>query len=372
MSAEGDQELTPLEARFHFSVGRIWVRPDLLGRTYPFQRGRFSVAVELPSHRNGFLDGRLEPRSEPFADPRRVRTMVRIAHRQNHRIYIYGIEIIRIKVHFKANLRASRKPPAGESDDPIHPQYNDLLESAFLPARAVAAEVLNWLRILKRQYWLGVSSEPLLLVPNTTSLTDLATGRKLSAGLSQPIPNNATYSEGDVVDFATMDAIRIRMKDQKDQPSPDVLLADALGLVERRRRGELVSLQQAVLLAAIACEVKAKYTLESRTSSTRRVLLAELLENSRGAARLFAGIAKGAVGCSLSEDDPQLYQRLDGLFRLRNRIAHRAEVPPTEDALDAVRAAHGAFQWLEGLPDAPREAEPPNWWAGLEEAGDDG
>jgi hypothetical protein len=367
--ANGDQDLTPLEATFFFQVGRLWVRPDLLAQTYWFERHGHRIAVDTPSGVDGFLDEQLE-----------MRAAVRVGHHRNPDIPVYGVDMLRVRVHFEADLRGRERTedpygqPTRDEQEEVGggaSRYNALLDRAFSDAHAVTSELLGWVRTLNRQWWLGLSSEPLLLLEGGTRLVIRGSKQRLYASLSRPKPPHLEpYPEGNVVGVTAIQNIMARMQEGSDQPPPDILLADALVLVERRRRGEQANLQQAVLLAAIACEVKVKQSLERKTPRDRRPLLSGVLESTRGTPQLFGRIAKAAVGRSLVDEDSRLYDRINALFLLRNRIAHRASVPPDAEAYDAIDAAHLVFQWLEGLPaiiEPDVDIEPPDWWKELEE-----
>jgi hypothetical protein len=119
-------------------------------------------------------------------------------------------------------------------------------------------------------------------------------------------------------------------------------------------RGDVTDLRRAVLLAAIACEVKAKERLEEKASTDAGALLSAVLGGARSGVNfrtlaLFDSLAKSVVGRSLRDDDRPLFNRVEKLFELRNRVAHRGQAPERAAAWDAVAAARQAFDWLNGL-----------------------
>jgi len=56
------------------------------------------------------------------------------------------------------------------------------------------------------------------------------------------------------------------------------------------------------------------------------------------------------LGKSLHEDDQALWNKLDQLFKLRNRMAHVAYRPPLDIARALVIAAEKAFKWIDADP----------------------
>jgi hypothetical protein len=134
-----------------------------------------------------------------------------------------------------------------------------------------------------------------------------------------------------------------------DLPIAETLLADALYFIGLRPP----DCQRAVLIAAIACEVKVKDTLRQKVPPDRRSLVDLLLENPRdwsiAALALFDKATDAALGRSLRTDHREVYKDVCRLFELRNRIAHRGEKPDETEASRVVRAGRQVFRWLDGL-----------------------
>jgi hypothetical protein len=113
--------------------------------------------------------------------------------------------------------------------------------------------------------------------------------------------------------------------------------------------------RRAVLLAAIASEVKIKDTLREKTPSHQKDLVDVILKGWRevdiAIAQLPHKAMRAAVGRSLHKDDPRLFDAVEKLFTLRNRIAHDGVEPTLSQAREAVTAAVQLSAWLDGLPD---------------------
>jgi hypothetical protein len=134
------------------------------------------------------------------------------------------------------------------------------------------------------------------------------------------------------------------------------LLADARQFVPARLSdiGVLRPLvQQAILVAAVAVEVKTKATLRRVTSADKAALVDLILDNPRdvsvAAVNLLHRTMEASIGRSLQKDDPALFRAADRLFIVRNGIAHRGEAPTGEEARELVDAAVRIFDWLDRL-----------------------
>ena len=106
----------------------------------------------------------------------------------------------------------------------------------------------------------------------------------------------------------------------------------------------------AVLLAAMACEARAKDVLTARAHPAAGDLLSVIFRHPRvfpePAQELFGFTARAVLGTSLRETDRALFDKLVTLFQKRNALAHRAASPSAPEAADLVRAAVSAFDWL--------------------------
>lgn len=130
----------------------------------------------------------------------------------------------------------------------------------------------------------------------------------------------------------------------------DGLLADA------RYLGQWASTrqpQQAVLFAAMACEIKASGILRSLAVDLGMLPLLDLVLNHKGfpqaAHELFHTVPKALVDRSLHDEDREANGRVKALFSCRNKVVHEGLAPTPEAAQAHVRAAAVAFKWLASL-----------------------
>jgi hypothetical protein len=122
------------------------------------------------------------------------------------------------------------------------------------------------------------------------------------------------------------------------------LLAEARWAVWPDRDGDS---KRAVLMAAIALEVKASEALLAMADDRTRPLIELLLADQPSVNRMLNKIVPAIGGESLKKYDGHLAKAVSDLIDLRNDVAHRGETPKGGDAVKAVKAAEDAFAWLE-------------------------
>lgn len=120
--------------------------------------------------------------------------------------------------------------------------------------------------------------------------------------------------------------------------------------------------RQAIVLAAMACELKVKDTIRRLAKPSQEELVRLILESPRdvtlAAIFLYSKGLKAVYGRSLKEDNRELYNRIDELLQIRNAIIHKGgsckHTPADDDIagwLTYLRRARDAFDYLESLPD---------------------
>jgi hypothetical protein len=183
-------------------------------------------------------------------------------------------------------------------------------------------------------------------------LRDLTTGKRLPYGVTQT-QIAIMPAHGDAVRRVTLEHAFAQVTKGVDPPLAETLLADA---AYHAWHQEPPHPSQAVLVAAIASEIKVKTDIRTRCKPEQEALIRYLLDERRatGARPLFHEIIRRSQGRSLLESDALLFDRIRRLFERRNQIAHSGVVPPADEAGELVRAARAAFRWL----DEPDEEHP--------------
>ncbi|MGH2682714.1 MAG: hypothetical protein ACRDIX_05725 [Actinomycetota bacterium] len=259
---------------------------------------------------------------------------------------VYAVHYFSVTVEFEADVSAAALTGDSEAED------YDALAGAITEADRLAVETAARLRrwIFVRQPDLGPSGE---LPPRLWSdqIREKETGRDIPVAPtitlygSRPTEETALSSQ-DFENLAPSLAGLI------EPPEPETLLSQARGLLIHQR-GKVVQPELAVLLAAVAAEVKAKRTWEAVVSPETQPLLDVLFKNPRAfpqsAIDLFDKVARAVAGRSLREERRNAYKQLERLFELRNAVAHTAARIDEREARIAVQSVPMAFEWLDSL-----------------------
>lgn len=150
-----------------------------------------------------------------------------------------------------------------------------------------------------------------------------------------------------IVVFSDDDAPRGDLTDsliQRELDESASLLAEARREVWPERDGDT---KRAVLLAAIALEVKASNALLVFADECAHPLVELLLADEPSINRMLNKIAPAVGGESLREYDGRLAKGVIDLVKLRNDVAHRGKTPLDKDALRTVKVAEEVFAWLD-------------------------
>jgi hypothetical protein len=216
-----------------------------------------------------------------------------------------------------------------------------LLREALPTATTVLRRVLDWARTRDRQVWLlPPHLQPSLVGP--AYLINEAGDRTHGYPMRQ---------RGAIVLLDPDDSPSGELAqalDAEDVSEAESLLAEARWAVWPTRDRDT---KRAVLLAAIAVEVKIPEILRGIAHGTSEKLLEALFERP-DESRLSANFQLNAIiealgGEALKHHDGRLAKRLTELFKLRNDVAHRGSTPGVEEATRAVIAAEQVFSWLD-------------------------
>ena len=158
-----------------------------------------------------------------------------------------------------------------------------------------------------------------------------------------------------VFDPASIPSVEALVEASGKEPEiAETLLADARAIYwPKVQTGQ--DHQRAVLLAAIATEVKVKQWLQEVASPELRPLVEVIVRNPRDVSQsvpqLLHKPLKAVTGRSLIEHDRQLWDGIEQLFRVRNGLAHRGELASESQGKAAVECARRLFEWLATLGD---------------------
>ena len=226
-----------------------------------------------------------------------------------------------------------------------------MLARAADAARQAVQDYLSDVRTRHNQHWLGHSGA----APRITGLTHVVereSGERYRTGYQDPVVLRG-LGQKDALDLAHHESIVSGIRKDYQEPTANALLADAKFL---SWIAEPPQPREAILLAAIACEVKIKQSLRLACPPEAAPILAWALDNPREvtqqAVGLYHKMAKAVTGRSLHEEDRGRYKDLAELFEARNAVAHKASEVPSSDILRTfLSAAEFALGWCDSLHD---------------------
>ena len=271
----------------------------------------------------------------------------------------YSVELLRVEVRVSSYLTADDLPRGGPHDERHLLEAQRVFDEAAPIAVELAKHYVDYIRVSSDQNWLGSSAS----IPRMEWISELrdAAGRRLAASFGQGI-SVVLLGADDALSVAGHHAAIESLKLRQAPALADSLLADArfanwpTGNPDRR---------QAVLLAAIACEVKIKASLRELARREQFELVSLVLENPRdislAAATLLDKALYAICGRSLRLDNKDLYKDARRLFEDRNAIAHRGGDRLIDDRLTVhvatahVATARSIFDYLNSL--SPRLIE---------------
>lgn len=351
--------MTTLRARCHFLLRGLLVDRELLGARIETQRDKRTVTITFPSR-----SVRLDPPSPteaqlldffPPDDPTPTPTSapLRAIATMGRNSPIMHVDVVRIEVAAAspisaADVRDLSIRTAGRDGQALLSSLSALLDELYEIARNVVADLTTWARIGGEQHWLGIGEEaPYGLA--WADLVDLDANEVLpvdkyigASGTLRVVQPRQVLHQGQV------DELREVLKNPLPQSLPEDLLADALYYAGESKPPDR---PRALLIAAVACEVKVKDALRARITPGAAGLLELALRNTRPTVALFGKVCKEVTGHSLRDHEQGvLYKKLDDLFDRRNDLAHHGAAPEAAQIHESLQAANEVFAWLDGLP----------------------
>jgi hypothetical protein len=352
--------MTRVRATFHYAIRDLVVAREFLGATMNLAIDDHDIVITLPVDGDDSgakagpnlreYDERFPPRDtiEQAAGTKQIFvTMVDNSAESP----LTSIDLLRVDAVIREATFAADDFEGYGAPKEVSERANAEVERAAKAADTAVERLLAWTRVSNGQTWLGLAGEQVHRV-GSDEVVDLdAPGRlpwpariDMSVNVVNPGTEWSAETVGDLCALA---------ESGEDPTLADTLLADARFLA---KAAEPRDPSRALLIAAIACEVKIKAVLTSLASDEQAPLTELLLSNPRdwsmAASALFHKPLRIIGGESLKDHDPELWKRIEKLFQRRNALAHRGVVPSDDEALDGVRAAADVFPWLDGLDQA--------------------
>ena len=322
-------------AHFHFEILGLMCRPELLGLTFDIERGEHSVAISFPSDIESFQDSCTSPPLGGGTQSTGGEWLVRA--------------VLLVRASVNVNLPYERE----ELDDGRLPRdsydegQQELARAADAARRAVGDYVAE-VRARHKQHWLGLSG----VTPRIGGLTQVierGTSRRYRTGYQDPL-RVISFGDEHAINLSQHKTVLEKIRDEYNAPLEESLFADAKYLAWI---ADPPQLREAVLLAAVACEVKIKQMLYLACPPEASPILDWALNSPRDVSQqavgLFDKVAEAVTGRSLRLEGKSVYKDLDKLFQDRNAIAHRGSAIEPSEVRSHLRAAEAAIAWADSL-----------------------
>lgn len=311
----------------------MYVNAELLASTRTVRRRGHEIHVTLPATMDDF--GLMSDFAEPALGG---------GTQKDDKWISRSVTLMRLSVDLELPDSATDDSPNRATIDEVH----GLLGSAADVARKLLHEYIDLVRTRQGQYWLGHSAQS----PRVTWLTtvvDRETGGRIRIGYNDPI-TVVRIGDERALSVADHEETLEAVETGSLADLPELLLADARHLAWS---SEPQQYREAVLMAAVAAEIKIKETLHRVCPEPGRSILAFALRNPRDvsvqAASLYDKAAEAVTGRSLRKEDFEAYKALERLFVDRNAVAHRAQPMRGDEVRNDLIAAGKALQWADTL-----------------------
>jgi hypothetical protein len=340
-------------ALFPFEIGGLWVEGGLLGASWALERDGYPIVLSLPSAARDF--GITNPDTEMYS--------VGITH--GTEIVAASVSVFQVAIWVESEASPDHFPPEEPGMD-----GQRALNKASQVALSIAEDFVALLRTEASQYWLGASHEPPTHA-STADLIDIETGKRIKNVNWEYKLTVMTLMKKERALGTNIDRVVASLKDEVIVREPDLLLADARETLFQPISPSMIAASEpdtrrAVLLAAMASEIKIRETIRERTPPDRQEIVELFLSSYREVDAAIAGLPgkamKAAVGRSLKDEDVRLFKAVGELFTLRNGVVHRGVEPNTTEARKVVTTAVELSAWLDDVlarrkSSLPRETE---------------
>jgi hypothetical protein len=263
-----------------------------------------------------------------------------------------SIQLIKVSIEFSGPISAAAKKIAVEKSDaendkaPLS-EFANAAQRCWEEGRAIAEQAthswLSHIRVVSNQAWLGVAVEAPCQYGRSRILDGDTNVWLMEFGSRQ----SATIRSGLLaLSLEKLQEVQRRVMDQEEPSAAEVLLADARFLVQE---AEVVDSQRAILIAAIAAEIKCKQIIREKADPSKAELLNLILRRTSNLPQLLEEICPAALGQSLKVIDLPLFEKIKRLNELRNHVVHRGVQVDRVEGWQLVVAAGQLFEWLDSF-----------------------
>jgi hypothetical protein len=333
-----------LSVSSRFALRGIWVQPDALGQEFTWNMDQYQVTLALPQSQGDFTaDDEPEIQKIPALMP-----TARITGSGE----AVSVHLIKVTVKFSGPISAATKAAAmeasqSEDDSEALSVFGNTAQQYWEEGHGVAARAahtwLSYVRVVSSQPWLGIAVEPPVHYGRSYIMDDVA-----GVGLMAFGPKQSVTIRSGLVALALdqLNEIQRKVENREEYSAAEALLADARFLA---REAEVVDSQRAILIAAIAAEIKSKLTIRQKIDPAKSELLNLVLDRVSNLPKLLDTVLEAAFSISLRTSEPQLYEKMQRLNILRNHVVHRGIRVEQAEGRQLVVAAGQLFDWLDRL-----------------------
>lgn len=310
---------------------------DAIGATFNYEFGGKRVTLSLPTDGDAF--SKLPDRFLHSPVPSLVQAGP-VFQEENRDSATAALVLFQVAIETELEFPAQK--PA-ELDEGQRQAVETCLREAIDRASNVAGRFVRHVRAAApAQSWLGLSSH----TPKqygVASLEYLDTGEFIfGLGEEQSVTVRSSRLR---LDRADLDRISVDIASETEPPVAESLLADAWHLDDATAANDQ---DRAVLVAAVACEVKSKQAIRRSVGKDRVPLAEMILKRRSNLPELLDEVLEACCDISLRRADAELYQRVKALSYQRNAIVHsgrRDEGGPAM-AMPAATASR-IFEWID-------------------------
>jgi len=344
--------MTELVVHSRFRLRGLWCDPGVLGSTTSWATDDRRIDLRFPTAQTDFNE---PDHPEEEAIPAWVPT-----HGNGGPAGGVIVNLIKTEVRFTGTMSAATKEAAlqakTDGDDVTFDEFNRAVQVVCTEGHVAGERIVHkWLahiRTVTDQPWLGLRAEQPLqhgrcwLEDRHAGVRLIQLGPLQSATIRLGIP---------LLSASDLEAVADRVARGHEPAAADSLLADARFLATE---ADVVDAQRAVLIAAMACEVKTKHFISERADPRKRALVQLLLKRTSNLPGLADDLLSATFGVSLRHSDPALFKSVQRLTELRNQIVHRGYEVDRDEGRRVVVGAKQYFDWLDSLATAVPSTPP--------------
>ncbi|SDS93866.1 hypothetical protein SAMN04489743_1260 [Pseudarthrobacter equi] len=326
-----------LEVRIRYLISDLWVDPSLMGWTRRFESGGESIEIRFPESPDEFTAADWETETPPTPS---VVPVPGVYDEPGWDSRTLAVRLLAVSVTLEADL------PSERPEDPFEGEYGTALQQAYerglKRSEKTMQAFLEWLRALSRQPWLGLVAD----APRQYGRGGVyyaATGEPI-AGFGRGISRTFTSSRSRV-NYSQLDEAIRGIEQGNPVPPSQALLADAWHLMDGTDRPDRI---RAIILAAIACEIRAQEHLRAAANEHNESAINLLLRKGSTLQYLLNDVMTVVCDTSLKESDPELARHVQSLSANRNSLVHEGITSLRSPLLlSAPEIGQRVFNWLE-------------------------